>query len=114
MNQPQSTTNICPTSLRLLGDYWTLRIISALSKGELRYCELQRTTGHINPVTLTAKLRKLEAARLIERREFSRTDVLYRLTSQGRAALPVLVAVDEFSRTVDRQFIAATDTEAVN
>jgi len=91
----QNTT--CLPSLKLLGDFWTLRIIDALSAEELRFCELQRSAGMVNPVTLTTRLKKLESAKLIDRRQESRSDVHYGLTDLGKEILPVLDAVNRFS-----------------
>jgi DNA-binding HxlR family transcriptional regulator len=90
---------ICTRSLKLLGDFWTLNIISALSGGELRYCDLQRTAGNVNPVTLGNRLRKLQDAGLVMRHA-SNDDISvgYKLTDLGEAAMPVLMAVDAFSR----------------
>jgi len=98
MTQPISE-KICTRSLKLLGDFWTLNIIDALRGGELRYCDLQRAAGGVNPVTLGNRLRKLQDAGLIVRN--ASTDdisVAYKLTELGEAALPVLTAVDKFSR----------------
>jgi DNA-binding HxlR family transcriptional regulator len=90
---------ICTRSLKLLGDFWTLNIIGALRDGELRYCDLQRTAGNVNPVTLGNRLRRLQDAGLIMRRASSDDiSVGYKLTELGEAAIPVLMAVDTFSR----------------
>ncbi len=90
---------ICIRSLKLLGDFWTLNIIGALQDGELRYCDLQRAAGNVNPVTLGNRLRKLQDAGLIARNA-SHDDISvgYKLTELGEAAIPVLAAVDIFSR----------------
>lgn len=94
---------ICTRSLKLLGDFWTLNIISALRKGELRYCDLQRAAGGVNPVTLGNRLRKLQSAGLIERNASTEDiSVGYKLTELGEAALPVLIAVDTFSRQLPK------------
>lgn len=90
-------SKICLSSLELLGDFWSLRLIDALSEGELRYCELQRRAGNVNPVTLTTKLKKLQNNKIIARNEQSRGEVVYSLTPLGKKALPILVAVNEFS-----------------
>jgi DNA-binding HxlR family transcriptional regulator len=87
----------CVPTLKLLGDFWTLRIIDALSPGEQRYCELQRAVGGLNPVTLTTRLKKLETAQLIGRLEESKAEVKYHLTPLGREALPVITAMNNFS-----------------
>lgn len=87
----------CVPSLKLLGDFWTLRIIDALSDGEMHFCALQRAAGDVNPVTLTNRLKKLEEAHIIERNEESRTDVTYQLTKLGGEILPVLTAINRFA-----------------
>ena len=89
----------CASSLKLLGDYWTLRILDALSDGEMRYCELQRRIDNLNPVTLTGRLKKLEEARLINRYEDleDKVAVVYALTGLGSETLPVIDAITNFS-----------------
>ena len=93
----------CVPSLKLLGDFWTLRIVDALSDGPLHYCVLQRAAGDVNPVTLTNKLKKLEEHGLVERNAESRTDVSYELTKLGREILPVLSAVNKFAEATHSQ-----------
>jgi DNA-binding HxlR family transcriptional regulator len=85
--------------MKLLGDYWTLRIIDGLKFGETRFCELQRSIDNVNPVTLTSRLKKLEEARLIIRSEetVDKISVTYCLTELGKEALPVIKALDRFA-----------------
>lgn len=102
-----TTTNIqqiCTRSLKLLGDYWTLAIINSLRSGELRYCDLQRAATGVNPVTLGNRLRRLQNAGLVARHA-SQDDisVSYCLTSLGEEAIPVLEAVDAFSRKLPEE-----------
>lgn len=94
-----SPDDVCADSLKLLGDYWTLRIIDALHDQELRYCELQRAVDNLNPVTLTAKLKKLETSQLVRRTEESvdKISVTYSLTGVGLSVLPVIRAIKYFS-----------------
>lgn len=89
----------CITTLKLLGDYWTLRLIDALRDSTLRYCQLQRSVDNLNPVTLTNRLKKLEAAGLVERHDDTtdKAAVTYQLTERGRQALPVIDALDSFA-----------------
>lgn len=100
----QANPKICTRSLKLLGDFWTLNIIAALQDGEMRYCDLQRAAGGVNPVTLGNRLRKLTEAGLISRNA-SADDISvgYKLTDLGQAALPVLSAVDTFSRQLPKE-----------
>ena len=88
---------VCLPSLRLLGDYWTLRIIDELSDGSLRFCELERKLEGVNTATLAKRLKDMQGSGLLEREERSKADVTYDLTSLGQAALPLIDAVNEFS-----------------
>ena len=87
-------------TLKLLGDYTTLRIIDVLRAGELRFTELQRALGDTNSVTLTKRLKHLEAAGILDRREatFDRQSVTYSLSAIGKGLLPVIAAIQDFTR----------------
>ena len=87
-------------ALKLLGDYTTLRVIDFLSSGALRFTELQRALADTNSVTLTKRLKHLEAAGILDRREatFDRQSVTYSLTETGRCLLPVLAEIQNFTR----------------
>ncbi len=94
------TYAICVNALKLLGDYWTLRILEALASQSMRYCEIQRAVDNVNPVTLTNRLQKMERAGLIYRTAEveGKVSVSYSLAPLGTKALPVLTAIDSFSK----------------
>lgn len=104
MEKVDTKRNACPKSLKLLGDYWTLRIIEALDEEGLRFCEVQRAVDNLNPVTLTDRLQKLEKAGLVKREQDSggKISVSYSLTTLGKSALPVLVAIDSFAQVAEK------------
>lgn len=100
MGAPESHEGHCQAAvLRLLGDYTTLRIIDFLRSGELRFTELQRTIGDVNPVTLTSRLKRLEAMKIVERTRatLNRQSVTYKLSARGGKLLPVLREIQNFS-----------------
>ncbi len=105
MKKVAPTEETCVASLKLLGDFWTLRIIDALQHGGLRYCELQRHVDNLNPVTLTARLKKLEETGLVSRAEDTedKISVSYSLTEIGSATLPILRELDKFSAKLSAQ-----------
>lgn len=86
----------CQSSLKLLGDFWTLKIIDVLSEKDARFCELQRKLGGLNPVTLTDRLKKLEDANLVDRTEDKKdkVSVTYSLTTVGRKAIPIIESMN--------------------
>lgn len=83
-------------ALRVVGDFWTLRIAAALSDGDLRFCALERALGDSNPATLTNRLKKLEQLGLVARRH-EQSDVAYTLTRRGAELLPVVRQAERFA-----------------
>lgn len=98
MSTQKCTQPVCVNTLKLFGDFWTLRIIDALEKADLRYCEIERTLGDTNPVTLANRLQKLEQANIINKKQDSGQAVRYTLTTLGKEALPILLALEKFSK----------------
>lgn len=94
-----TTSNTCLSTLKLLGDYWTLRIIDALRDGEMRFCEVQRRVDNLNPVTLTDRLKKLEDAQMLIRKEdtLGKVSVSYTLSDKGTECIPVIEAINTFA-----------------
>jgi DNA-binding HxlR family transcriptional regulator len=89
---------ICLPSLKILSDYWTLRVIDELSDNiTLRFNEIERRLETVNTATLSKRLKEMHESGLINRTENSRADVAYCLTELGKQAIPLLVAVNNFS-----------------
>jgi DNA-binding HxlR family transcriptional regulator len=89
-----------PAALKLVADYWVLRIVEELSLADdgLRFSMLQRALGGASPATLSNRLRRLEEQTLIERNgSAGKLSVVYRLTKHGRDVLPVIRAINEFA-----------------
>ena len=81
-------------SLELVGERWTLLILRDLFLGHRRFEALQSRLGIARNV-LAARLEKLVAAGIVERRRYSERPLRheYRLTAKGRDLWPVLVAL---------------------
>lgn len=89
---------ICLPSLKILSDYWTLRVIDELSDGStLRFNEIERRLEGVNTATLSKRLKDMQESGLLTRTEHSRADVTYGLTDLGNEAVPILNAVNHFS-----------------
>lgn len=88
-------------AIKLLGDFWTLRLVDVIRDDAVRFCELERRLPDINPATLTNRLKKLEETGVIERHveTLDRQSVCYSLTSRGRGVLPVLESIKTFTKT---------------
>lgn len=94
---------ICLPSLKILSDYWTLRVIDELSGGEhLRFNEIERRLQTVNTATLSKRLKDMQESNLVIRTEASRADVAYSLTKLGYEAIPLLNAVNHFSAAKQR------------
>ena len=87
----------CPVmgALQWVGDRWTLLVVRDLARGPRRTTELLAALHPISSRTLVERLREMEQASLIERREFdgSPPHVEYRLTERGRLLIPLLDAL---------------------
>ena len=87
----------CPmdVGLNVLSGKWTLRILWHISKGSVRFNELQRLLGTITTKTLTQQLRELEQQDIIKRTVYPETPpkVEYALTELGQSIKPILKAL---------------------
>lgn len=92
---------ICPivATIKLIEKKWTLLIIRELSRGNTRFCRLQKVMGNLNPRTLSSRLRELESEEIISRQIKSETPlwVEYELTEKGRDLLSVLEVMGSWS-----------------
>jgi DNA-binding HxlR family transcriptional regulator len=86
---------LCPVarSTAIVGDRWTILIIRELFMGCSRFDDLQGQTAATAQM-LAARLKRLQADGLIERRVYSRRPVRheYLLTRMGREFYPVILA----------------------
>ncbi|HTH93065.1 MAG TPA: helix-turn-helix domain-containing protein [Candidatus Paceibacterota bacterium] len=98
-SQASHNTPACNAVLKVIGDYWTLNIISAIGKQQRRFCELERLLPTSNPVTLTDRLKKLESLDLVSRIKSpeDKISVIYSLTAQGRDLLPIALRIEKFA-----------------
>ena len=78
--------------LNVLSGKWKLKILWQISKGAVRFNELQRRLGEITTKTLTQQLRELEDQKIIQRTVYPENPpkVEYALTELGESISPVL------------------------
>jgi DNA-binding HxlR family transcriptional regulator len=92
--------SICPiaNTLDLLGDRWSLLIIRDLFQGKKRFAEFLASPEHIPTNILTERLKRLQAAGLIETVPYSEHPPRheYHLTERGDSLAPVLDSVAEW------------------
>jgi len=93
----------CPVArtLEIIGERWTILILrDLLLEGPRRFQDFERSLGGISPNTLSARLKRLEEAGVVERRFYEQHPprAEYLLTPKGRALGPVLKALFEWGR----------------
>jgi DNA-binding HxlR family transcriptional regulator len=84
-------------SLQILGERWSLLAIREMSYGVHRFEQITNYTGASRDI-LADRLRKLEAAGVVERRQYSEHPPRfeYHLTEAGEALRPVLMALSQW------------------
>ena len=91
----------CPiaASLGVLGERWTLLAIRELNYGVHRFEEIVRNTGATRDL-LAVRLRKLERAGVIEKRQYSEHPPRfeYHLTAAGEELRPVLLSLAQWGQ----------------
>jgi DNA-binding HxlR family transcriptional regulator len=96
----RSYEQYCPIAVALdvLGDRWALLILRELSMGDKRFTDLKEGLAGIAPNLLADRLRELEAAGLVGRKELPPPAArsVYTLTPEGRDAFPVLRSLARF------------------
>ena len=72
-------------ALERVGDRWSLLLIEALLDGPRRFTELSSLIDGIAPNTLTDRLRRLEAQRVVRSRQYEERPprATYELTAEG-------------------------------
>jgi len=99
-NSNTNQQDVMHQALKIFGDVWNLSIVRVLSETTQRFNELQRNLGNISPTTLTDRLKKLENYGLIaqEKQTVDQLSVIYSLTKKGKKMLPILEAIESFSK----------------
>src|SRR5712672_3221771 len=92
--------SLCPVAraLDVIGDWWSLLIIYETIAGPKRFGELQRNLGVAKNI-LATRLKVLSAEGIVEAAPASDRSVYqeYTITTKGRALLPTLVALAQWS-----------------
>ena len=85
--------------LMSVGDKWTILVVGALSKGQLRYNEIQRRVTGISQRMLTLTLKRLEADGIVTRTLFPSVPprVDYELTQPGMTLRGALMPLQRWA-----------------
>ena len=78
----------------LLGRRWSAAVIRATLEGPARFTEIRGSVDGLSARLLAERLRELESAGLMERREIGGGAVEYRLTAKGAALSRVIHEIE--------------------
>lgn len=99
-NKIEKTQKSCTLKdvLDVIGGKWSMPIIYNLSKGKMRFKEIERTIEGINTRMLVKELKNLEANGIITREVFATVPptVEYALTTKGDKLLPSIKSLHQW------------------
>jgi DNA-binding HxlR family transcriptional regulator len=86
--------------LDIIGGKWSMPIIYILSKGKMRFKELERSIEGINTRMLVKELKNMEANGIVTREVFATVPptVEYTLTHKGEKLLPSIVLLHQWGK----------------
>ena len=86
--------------LEIIGGKWAMPIIYILSKGKMRFKEIERTVEGINTRMLVKELKNMEVNGIVTREVFATVPptVEYTLTLKGEKLLPSIVSLHSWGQ----------------
>lgn len=87
----------------IVGRRWVIDVIGALAHGPRRFSDLRDDVARISPNVLALRLRDLTARGIIGHRLLPppAASAVYELTERGHGLVPVIDALERWSREVD-------------
>lgn len=86
--------------LDIIGGKWSMPIIYILSKGKMRFKEIERSVEGINTRMLVKELKNMEVNGIVTREVFATVPptVEYTLTPKGEKLLPSIVSLHKWGQ----------------
>jgi DNA-binding HxlR family transcriptional regulator len=114
-SSPRASKEVCPHyhgAVELIGRRWSGAILYALADGRLRFAELKESVPGMSDRLLSARLKELEQAGLVERRVRSEPPVrvTYELTPKGKSLRPVIGELRDWARRWHRVGVTSRST----
>lgn len=95
-----TATSPCPIekTLKVIGSKWTVLILRDLMEGTRRFGQLRDSLSGISPKTLSARLKELERARIVQRQVYPEVPprVEYSLSARGHSLSSILEAMRDW------------------
>jgi DNA-binding HxlR family transcriptional regulator len=114
-SSPRASKEVCPHyhgAVELIGRRWSGAILYALTRGPLRFAELKESVPGMSDRLLSARLKELEQAGLVERRVQAEhpVRVSYELTPKGESLEPVIGELRDWARRWHRVGVTSHTT----
>lgn len=102
----------CPIAKasEVLGERWTTLIIRELGSGSESFNDLRKGLPLISPSLLSSRLKTLECAGIVVRKE-RKHSVSYLLTTAGRELQPIILQIGEWGHRWVRSDLSAEDLD---
>lgn len=86
--------------LDIIGGKWAMPIIYILSKGKMRFKEIERSIDGINTRMLVKELKNMESNGILTREVFATVPpmVEYTLTAKGQKLLPSIISLHSWGQ----------------
>ncbi len=99
MNNSENSCSLIDV-LEIIGGKWAMPIIYHLSKGKMRFKELERNVEGINTRMLVKELKNMEVNGIVTREVFATVPptVEYTLTIKGEKLLPSIVSLYQWGQ----------------
>lgn len=99
MNNSENSCSLIDV-LEIIGGKWAMPIIYHLSKGKMRFKELERNVEGINTRMLVKELKNMEVNGIVTREVFATVPptVEYTLTVKGEMLLPSIVSLYQWGQ----------------
>ena len=99
MNNSENSCSLIDV-LEIIGGKWAMPIIYHLSKGKMRFKELERSVEGINTRMLVKELKNMEVNGIVTREVFATVPptVEYTLTVKGEKLLPSIVSLYQWGQ----------------
>jgi DNA-binding HxlR family transcriptional regulator len=90
----------CPVAMaaEIICPRWTLVLLGEMLSGSVRFNEIRRGVPRMSPALLSKRLKELEGAGIVERRETAGDFPEYHLTARGLALRPILMSIGAWAQ----------------
>ncbi|HTK39277.1 MAG TPA: helix-turn-helix domain-containing protein [Patescibacteria group bacterium] len=80
------------SAMQVIGNKWTALLLRDLATGPMRFSELEKSVGGINPRTLSQRLDELESHGIVVKETYKQMPprIEYTLTPKGQDLIPIL------------------------